>query len=225
MAPGLRVAGDPGAAQYQHMSDQLTTIDFKDTFLDPGEGRWEAGVESSSSSPCVLWRLSMLLTSVPWVPLRSSSTISDGPCLRPFADHLRECFPGYKVEFVNKSRSETLQRPFRITFPPPAQPADASEGGEAGSKKKKRKAGADDAPAGQGSGGEAAVEPPTLLVESYTPTDPGPYPQDQPPQVGQQAESAEEEEEEVPNTAGRIQTAGNTVRINQHPLRPCLLPP
>lgn len=34
------------------------------------------------------------------------------------ADHVREAFPGYEVEFVNNSKSEKLQRPFRITFPP-----------------------------------------------------------------------------------------------------------
>ena len=31
---------------------------------------------------------------------------------------MREAFPEFDVEFVNKSKSEELQRPFRITFPP-----------------------------------------------------------------------------------------------------------
>jgi intron-binding protein aquarius len=32
--------GDPGAAQYSHMDGCLQTVDFKDTFLDAGEGRY-----------------------------------------------------------------------------------------------------------------------------------------------------------------------------------------
>lgn len=82
---------------------------------------------------------------------------------------MREAFPGWEVEFRNASRSPNLERPFRITFPPLKEEAEA--GGKAGKRK---------AAEAEGGAGEAAGR--KLVVESYTPVDPGPYPQDLPPQ-------------------------------------------
>lgn len=84
-------------------------------------------------------------------------------------DHVREAFPGWEVEFKNGSRSPTLERPFRVTFPPLSQ--DAAGGKPQGGKRK-----------GGAEGGAAAAPERKLVVESYTPVDPGPYPQDLPPQ-------------------------------------------
>lgn len=90
------------------------------------------------------------------------------------ADHLRESFPGWEVEFRNGSRSDKLERPFRITFPPLKEEAE-----DPSSKKGKRKAG--EAVAAEGEAAAAQAER-RIVVESYTPMDPGPYPQDLPPQ-------------------------------------------
>ena len=38
---------------------------------------------------------------------------------------MREAFPGWEIEFKNGSRSEQLERPFRITFPPLKQAEEA----------------------------------------------------------------------------------------------------
>ena len=105
------------------------------------------------------------------------------PLPPPRADHVREAFPGWELEFVNRSRDgpdAPPQRPFRITFPPLAE--EAAKGRDGGGKKGKRKAG--EAADGGGDGGAAAAAEPArkLVVESYTPVDPGPYPQDAPPQ-------------------------------------------
>ncbi len=86
---------------------------------------------------------------------------------------MREAFPGWEIEFRNGSRSPNLERPFRITFPPLKE--EAEQGGKGG-KGGKRKAGEGEA----GGADEAAGR--RLVVESYTPVDPGPYPQDLPPQ-------------------------------------------
>ncbi len=86
-------------------------------------------------------------------------------------DHVREAFPGWELEFRNGSRSEALERPFRITFPPLKEE-------EAEGAKGKRKAGE----AADGEAAGAAAAPRKLVVESYTPRDPGPYPEDLPPQ-------------------------------------------
>ncbi|EFN59246.1 hypothetical protein CHLNCDRAFT_29663 [Chlorella variabilis] len=86
------------------------------------------------------------------------------------ADHVREAFPGWKIEFRNGSRSPQLERPFRITFPPLKEEEEAVGG------KVKRK------PADDGAAEQAAGSKGKLVVESYTPVDPGPYPQDLPPQ-------------------------------------------
>lgn len=75
---------------------------------------------------------------------------------------------GHEVEVVNNSGQPDAVRPFRITFPPPP----AKETG----KGKKRKA--DDS-------SELAKQPaarPKLVAESYSPPNPGPYPQDKPPE-------------------------------------------
>jgi intron-binding protein aquarius len=88
---------------------------------------------------------------------------------------VREAFPGYEVEFKNSSRSSQLERPFRITFPP-LKEQEAAAGGKAAKRKAAEAAGGDDTAA------EAAAPERKLLVESYTPVDPGPYPQDLPPQ-------------------------------------------
>lgn len=83
---------------------------------------------------------------------------------------MREAFPGWKIEFRNGSRSPQLERPFRITFPPLKEEEEAVGG------KVKRK------PADDGAAEQAAGSKGKLVVESYTPVDPGPYPQDLPPQ-------------------------------------------
>lgn len=85
---------------------------------------------------------------------------------------MREAFPGWQLEFRNASRTpDRLERPFRITFPPLKAAA-----AEEGAKKSKRKAGEAEAAAAP------AAEERKLVVESYTAVDPGPYPQDAPPQ-------------------------------------------
>jgi len=74
----------------------------------------------------------------------------------------------YDVEFINNSGNPQPTRPFKITFPPP--PKKAKKG-------KKRKAGEEPAEDEQ----PAAVRP-KLIAESYAPQNPGPYPQDKPPE-------------------------------------------
>lgn len=71
----------------------------------------------------------------------------------------------YEVEVVNNSGGPEAVRPFRITFPPPRT-----------SKKGKKRKAEDD--------GEVApaASRPKLVAESYAPSDPGPYPQDKPPE-------------------------------------------
>ena len=84
------------------------------------------------------------------------------------ADHLKNSFPGREIEFTSVSGSETPMPPFRVTFPPPASAAGAEgEDGDGSSKKRDADGGA--------AGAAAAADP--LLVESYVPPDPGPYPE------------------------------------------------
>ena len=81
----------------------------------------------------------------------------------------------YDIEFVNNSGNPKSTRPFRITFPHPT-----SEKTEKPKKGKKRKG-------VEGAGlaedvAEVAQPRKRLLAESYAPIDPGPYPQDKPPE-------------------------------------------
>ena len=102
------------------------------------------------------------------------------------ADHVRESFPGHRVEVVNNSGQPAPVRPFRVIFPDP--PADADTDAAARSGAKRKAANGADAADGVANGGEAAAnraaaaELPLVRVESYKPPDPGPYPQDEPPQ-------------------------------------------
>ena len=83
---------------------------------------------------------------------------------------LQVCFwcAEYDVEIVNNSGLPKATRPFRVTFPAPQK----SE-----QKGKKRKAGE-----AAGSEEQPATSRPKLMAESYAPQDPGPYPQDKPPE-------------------------------------------
>ncbi|KAG2495214.1 hypothetical protein HYH03_006820 [Edaphochlamys debaryana] len=73
--------------------------------------------------------------------------------------HVREAFPQFKVTVVNKSHGPAPVPPFRVTFPTGPAPPE----------------GAPPAPAPP-----SGPAPGELVVESYVPPDPGPYPQDQP---------------------------------------------
>ncbi|KAL9235786.1 hypothetical protein vseg_010522 [Gypsophila vaccaria] len=87
------------------------------------------------------------------------------------ADHLKESFPEYQVSFVNPDGSENMhpEPPFRIKLPktlktnPQALPGNKCNVAVSG----------DD-------NGSAVQE--RLVVETYVPPDPGPYPQDKPKQ-------------------------------------------
>nr|POF00453.1 intron-binding protein aquarius [Quercus suber] len=85
------------------------------------------------------------------------------------ADHLKDSFPDYQVCFINPDGRENLQPlpPFRIRLP------------------KTQKGGSHALTGNKISGVDSAdgvnMED-TLIVEAYTPPDPGPYPQDQPKQ-------------------------------------------
>ncbi|CAN0863506.1 RNA helicase aquarius [Linum grandiflorum] len=87
------------------------------------------------------------------------------------AEHLKESFPDYQVCFVNQEGAESPdpRPPFRIRLPrtlkgnPQALP---------GNKKRKN----------DGNMADATNEKERLIVETYIPPDPGPYPQDQPKQ-------------------------------------------
>ena len=84
------------------------------------------------------------------------------------AAHLRDSFPGYRVEFTNVAAGQEPAPPFRVHMPLVADGkglADSALG-------KRKEAGADvAAPPG---------ELPVLRCEAYVPPDPGPYPEDQP---------------------------------------------
>nr|POE51334.1 intron-binding protein aquarius [Quercus suber] len=85
------------------------------------------------------------------------------------ADHLKDSFPDYQVCFINPDGRENLlpMPPFRIRLP------------------KMQKGGSHALTGNKISGVDSAdgvnMED-TLIVEAYTPPDPGPYPQDQPKQ-------------------------------------------
>ncbi|KAH7528063.1 hypothetical protein FEM48_Zijuj05G0031900 [Ziziphus jujuba var. spinosa] len=89
------------------------------------------------------------------------------------ADHLKECFTDYQVCFTNSAGTENLdpRPPFRIRLP------------------KRLKSSTHALPGNKMSTTEIDVsatdadgEKEQLIVEAYTPPDPGPYPQDQPRQ-------------------------------------------
>jgi intron-binding protein aquarius len=74
------------------------------------------------------------------------------------------------VEFINNSGNPQPTRPFKITFPPPPRKAASKKG-------KKRKAGEE-----PGEEEQPVASRPKLIAESYAPQNPGPYPQDKPPE-------------------------------------------
>ena len=74
------------------------------------------------------------------------------------------------MDIINNSGNPEATRPFRITFPTPEKLEDQSKG-------RKRKAGQD-----VDGSEQPASSKPRLTAESYAPQDPGPYPQDKPPE-------------------------------------------
>ncbi|CAJ1933008.1 unnamed protein product [Sphenostylis stenocarpa] len=81
-------------------------------------------------------------------------------------DHLKESFVDYEVSFINSNGSENLnpRPPFKIKLPRTLKPSNGSL---------------------TGNDINTAVtnhQKETLIIEAYTPPDPGPYPQDQPKQ-------------------------------------------
>ncbi len=83
-------------------------------------------------------------------------------------DHLKESFSDkYNVEVKSAAGETEARAPFRVTFPSFAEKDEEASEGEEDKTKKKRKAGAPSLP--------------TIIAESYSPPDPGPYPQDAPP--------------------------------------------
>ncbi|QCD89340.1 RNA helicase aquarius [Vigna unguiculata] len=91
------------------------------------------------------------------------------------ADHLKESFVDYEVSFINSNGTENLnpRPPFKIKLPRTLKPSNGSLTGKAMST------------AGATNGINTAdtnYQKETLIIEAYTPPDPGPYPQDQPKQ-------------------------------------------
>ncbi|KAF5841175.1 hypothetical protein DUNSADRAFT_14005 [Dunaliella salina] len=151
--------GDPGAAQWRSLpiEQRLRTVDFKDTFLN--------------------------------------------------AQHLREVFPDYEVRFASGGKDEEQLPPYRLTFPMEAEGQGEEDGATSDAPSKPHQSdGAAAAPSGRdaqgggvgadrgaggGSDGAGALvagssgvggssRKKELLVESYVPPDPGPYPEDKP---------------------------------------------
>lgn len=89
------------------------------------------------------------------------------------ADHLRESFPKHQVTFKPAAGQEVALPPYRITFPEVESEEEAAEKAN-GSSGKANDADTEMAVTTIGNKGE-------LVVESYLPPDPGPYPQNQPP--------------------------------------------
>lgn len=86
------------------------------------------------------------------------------------ADHLKQSFPEYQISFVNPDGSENLhpKPPFRIKLPKTLKTnAQALPGNKS------------NLPSADGNANTAQE---TLVVETYVPPDPGPYPQDKPKQ-------------------------------------------
>ncbi|XP_034693075.1 RNA helicase aquarius-like [Vitis riparia] len=91
------------------------------------------------------------------------------------ADHLRESFSDYQVQFINPDGTENLhpRPPFRIRLPRTLKGNIHALPGN----KKSSTASMNDV-----SMADAGSEQEKLIVEAYIPPDPGPYPQDQPKQ-------------------------------------------
>ncbi|KAF5733623.1 intron-binding protein aquarius [Tripterygium wilfordii] len=90
------------------------------------------------------------------------------------ANHLKECFPGFQVSFINKDGSENLhpKSPFRIKVPKELKgDMHAVPGNKISSVDSTNNDMTD-----------ADFHKEKLIVEAYIPPDPGPYPQDQPKQ-------------------------------------------
>ncbi|BBN15051.1 intron-binding protein aquarius [Marchantia polymorpha subsp. ruderalis] len=117
--------GDPAAAQWHNMPQQLDVVDFKDTFID--------------------------------------------------ANHLVESFPSSEVQFLTPDGEEDKdpRPPFRVTLMKASKPAGAKA--KAGGRKRNGAEGENVSKVP-----ESISEKPKILVETYVPPDPGPYPQDQP---------------------------------------------
>ncbi|TKY69055.1 Intron-binding protein aquarius [Spatholobus suberectus] len=83
------------------------------------------------------------------------------------ADHLNESFVDYEVSFINPDGTENLNPgpPFKIKLPRTLKPSNGATGATNGVNTV-----------------DANFQKETLIIETYTPPDPGPYPQDQPKQ-------------------------------------------
>ncbi|RDY09866.1 Intron-binding protein aquarius, partial [Mucuna pruriens] len=91
------------------------------------------------------------------------------------ADHLKECFVDYEVSFINPDGTENLnpRPPFKIKLPRTLKPSNGALTGH------------EISTAGATNGinmVDANYQKEKLIIETYTPPDPGPYPQDQPKQ-------------------------------------------
>ena len=89
------------------------------------------------------------------------------------------CCADYQVEIQNNSGGPAPVRPFRVTFPP------APKKEKKGEKKRGKKRKTEDANGGGAEpmeGVDTPSGPPKLVAESYVPPNPGPYPQDKPPE-------------------------------------------
>jgi intron-binding protein aquarius len=167
--------GDPAAARYTNLPDTLGTIDFKDTFLDA------AHLRASFPGHAVEFARA---------PAAPGGAQANG------AAHM-------DVD----GEAEEPRPPFRVTFPRAAADAAPAAAPKTGKRKvavgfcraRGRAARACTSPldscllshrcAVQGAQETAAdateapsAEQPRLLVEPYLPPDPGPYPQDKPPE-------------------------------------------
>lgn len=161
--------GDPAAAQWEAMDGKLTTVDFKDTFLDAQHLR--------DSFP--EYEVKFVNKSI-----GSGKAIDavNGPNAGGDGES-KSSEPENGTVNGMVAEAEPLP-PFRITFP--------SEEGAVGADTRRGEtsttASGPDGPAAMTNGHAAesesgpATSRPVLLVEPYQPPDPGPYPQDQPRQ-------------------------------------------
>lgn len=91
------------------------------------------------------------------------------------ADHLKESFPDYDVEFKAAQGEDHPRTPFRVTFPSFAPPEEPPAPSKSKGKRKAGEAEPETLPA------PAPAPRLSIMVESYSPPEPGPYPQDVPP--------------------------------------------